>query len=145
MSNINTIDTTMGEASFTAVKPTLAAIPQGQIMRVGIDLHAAAIVAINAGSVAERPEIRARFLSLPESVFDHAQLAELTRLGYAVWYARTEANGFEAKSSGTQAIAQLMARASEVRERMFRVIGHCFAEDQTVSGGLAIVRRTRDS
>jgi len=106
--------------AFEALRPLLDA--QTGLRAANIDVDRAVLFAASVGRMVRRPEVRARFATLPAQEFDLAHVDRLESVALAVWHTCTSLLTAEAQSTGRRIPATLHAQAAALKERMHEVM-----------------------
>ena len=106
--------------AFEALRPLLDA--QIGLRAANIDVDQAVLFAASVGRMVRRPEVRARFATLPAQEFDIGHVDRLESVALAVWHTCTSLLTAEAQSSGRRIPAALHAQAAALKQRMHEVL-----------------------
>jgi hypothetical protein len=125
--------------AFAAVKPYLDA----QLARHGMStkLQTAVVFAAALGRKVRQPEMRARFVELPDRAFPRERVDLLESAALATWYASLMHKTTAVQADGFQVPREIVAEATTVKQRMLKVLAYHFDADPETSAEIADIRK----
>lgn len=124
--------------AFEVLKPHLDAIDE--VRRVNVNLQRAVVFAAATGRTVRTPEVRERFATLPESVFDIRHVDDLENVAMAAWHSVVESKRAAVGASQATLDSGLVAAATALKGRMFQVLEYHLGDDSAVRGELDSIR-----
>jgi hypothetical protein len=136
--NIEDFDPEAARLAFEALQPALD--QQDEVRAANTDRRKAINCAASVGRAVKQPEIRAEFASLPPGRFDMRHVEVLETAAQATWYAAVNLQDASVLGSGAKLSNELVNEATDVKQRMQRVLDYHLDHLPDVSLKLADIR-----
>ena len=135
----DSIDAAAAERAYLSIEPRLLALPLDRVTTLQVDLQRVAIKTAAIGRFIREPAIRKRFASLPAAEFQQAHVEDVLVLAQAAWHAGVEQRVALAASSEAKLPVSLVNEATQVKQRMLRLVTYHFAEDPVDGAEIASI------
>ncbi|MEZ4298991.1 MAG: hypothetical protein R3B70_28845 [Polyangiaceae bacterium] len=121
-----------GKKALAALGPEMAAISDAALGNLRLDVEAATFAALGVAGFVGAPEVKARFLALPDTEFDKVCVTGLESACFATLYAIAEARAAGALETEARIPPELAAEAAEVEGRMQALCEYYFSDDPEI-------------
>lgn len=135
---MESIDPEGARLAFESLLPLLDAL--SELRRANTNVDKATITAASIGRMVKQPEVHARFTALPATDFDIGHVDRLEAAALATWHTIIKLRSAEVQSSGAKLPEDTLAEATEVKQRMMRVLTYHLGDDDEVAAELADIR-----
>lgn len=111
-------------AAFEHFSEVAKKLPPGDVERLNVDPNDATLRTVRMGTVANRPEIFARFELLKPAGFHIQHVTDLPNLGWALYHARLQWRQKEVTFTEAKLPMELVSKATTLRTRMLLLVSY---------------------
>lgn len=129
-----------GKEELGGLADELAAIPEGEVVTIRVDVEAATYAALGVAGFVASPWVAARFARLPAEELDPKVVTGLGSACFATLYALAEARAAGALETEAKIPAETIAEASAVEGRMQALCEYHLGEDPEIKPELDRLR-----
>lgn len=129
-----------GRKALAALRPKLAAIKDGELVNVRVDVDKAMLAGLAVAGFVLAPKVHERFARLPAEEFDMTALDGLAPACCAAIFALVEAKKSGAMESEAKVPDDVAAEAAEIEARMQKVCEYNLSDDPEIRDILDLLR-----